>query len=63
MTRSPTVPRIYFSLRSPFSWISLHAIEATRPEVLQTSELLPYWDPAPKTVQALQAPGGDYHHN
>jgi hypothetical protein len=48
VTRSPTFPRIYFSLRSPFSWISLHAIEATRPEVLQTSELLPYWDPAPR---------------
>lgn len=41
MTRSPTVPRIYSSLRNPFSWISLQAIEATRPEVLQTSELLP----------------------
>jgi hypothetical protein len=56
------VPRIYFSLRSPFSWISLHAIEATRPEVLQTSELLQFWDPAPETLQALQALGGDYHH-
>ena len=62
MTRSPAVLRIYFSLRSPFSRISLHAIEATRPEVLQISELLPYWDPAPETLQALQVLGGDYHY-
>ena len=38
MTRLPTVPRIYSSLRGPFGWISLQAIEATRLEVLQTSE-------------------------
>ncbi|WP_412076468.1 DsbA family protein [Streptomyces xanthophaeus] len=62
MTRPPAKPRIYFSLRSPFSWISLQLIEKTRPEVLETSELLPYWDPAPETLEALKAQRGDYHY-
>ncbi len=62
MTRAPAIARVYFSMRSPFSWISLKAIEATRPDVLETSELLPFWDPAPETLDALRALGGDYHY-
>jgi len=56
------VPRIYFSLRSPFSWISLNILHANRPDVLTTCELLPYWDPAPETVDELETLGGTYHY-
>jgi 2-hydroxychromene-2-carboxylate isomerase len=62
MKRTPTTARIYFSLRSPFSWLSLRALEATRPDILHTSTLIPFWDPAPETLTALQDLGGRYHY-
>jgi 2-hydroxychromene-2-carboxylate isomerase len=62
VTRAAAAPRIYFSLRSPFSWISLNVLNATRPEVLTTCDLLPYWDPAPETLEALETLGGSYHY-
>jgi 2-hydroxychromene-2-carboxylate isomerase len=57
MTRRPATPRLYFSFRSPYSWLSMHRLLAEVPDLFERFELFPYWDPDPLTEQALAKRG------
>ncbi|MDI6099246.1 DsbA family protein [Actinoplanes sp. NEAU-A12] len=50
-------PRMYFSFRSPRSWLALRRFEETRPDLAATVRLVPNWDPKPWLRDALDARG------
>jgi 2-hydroxychromene-2-carboxylate isomerase len=50
-------PRIYFSFRSPFSWMAVHRLQTEVPDVMRRLEFVPYWDPDATTGQALADAG------
>lgn len=39
------LPTFYFSLRSPYSWLALHDLQQTEPDLLATLRLVPFWEP------------------
>lgn len=53
-------PRLYFNLRSPYSWLTLHDLETRYPEVLPSLEWRPYWEPDPATETRLIEAGGRF---
>jgi 2-hydroxychromene-2-carboxylate isomerase len=54
MTRRPARrPRLYFSFRSPYSWMAVHRLRQALPDAFQRIELMPYWDPDEQTTRAL----------
>lgn len=55
-------PRIYFSFRSPFSWLAVTALERELPGIHQLAEFVPYWDPDPLTEQALRNRGAEVRY-
>jgi 2-hydroxychromene-2-carboxylate isomerase len=55
-------PRIYFSFRSPYSWLSVHRLLAEIPDLFERVEMIPYWDPDPRTDAALRAAGAEFHY-
>lgn len=59
MSRPPRPPRLYFSFRSPYSWMSVHRLRATVPDLFERFELFPYWDPDPLTERALAERGAE----
>ncbi|WP_367127681.1 2-hydroxychromene-2-carboxylate isomerase [Saccharothrix sp. HUAS TT1] len=60
MARKP--PRLYFNLRSPFSWMSLRRLEERLPQAREIIEFVPYWDPDAETVRGLEERGAGYHY-
>ncbi|MYT29272.1 MULTISPECIES: DsbA family protein [unclassified Streptomyces] len=62
MSRRPDVPRIYFSFRSPFSWLALHQLRSQEPDILRRAEMIPYWDPDSRTERALKERGAAVHY-
>jgi 2-hydroxychromene-2-carboxylate isomerase len=57
MARTKRPPRWYFSLRSPYSWFAFREMSERFPDVLDTVEWIPYWDPNPETERLLAADG------
>jgi 2-hydroxychromene-2-carboxylate isomerase len=55
-------PRLYFSLRSPYSWLTLRRLRETVPEFSTAIDFVPYWDPDEKTSAALAERGGEFHY-
>jgi 2-hydroxychromene-2-carboxylate isomerase len=55
-------PRLYFSFRSPYSWMALHRIATARPDYAERILLVPYWDPDPTTAAALLARDAELHY-
>ncbi|HEY3259300.1 MAG TPA: DsbA family protein [Pseudonocardiaceae bacterium] len=55
-------PRLYFSLRSPYSWLTVHRLRAEVPGVLDAVDWFPYWDPDQQTSQGLELRGGEFHY-
>nr|AFV52182.1 isomerase [Streptoalloteichus sp. ATCC 53650] len=55
-------PRVYFSLRSPYSWLTVRRLRAEAPTCLDEVDWLPYWDPDPITLAALEERGGEFHY-
>jgi 2-hydroxychromene-2-carboxylate isomerase len=55
---APTPPRLYFSLRSPYSWLAVERLRHDVPDLFQRFELLPYWDPDPTMASELERRGG-----
>lgn len=56
-------PRLYFSFRSPYSWLALERLRREVPDILARVEPLPYWDPDVHTARALDERGAQpiYH--
>ena len=63
MTRRPTrPPRLYFSFRSPYSWLTVRRLLEELPEAPAAFDWLPYWDPDPLTAAALVERGAQFHY-
>jgi 2-hydroxychromene-2-carboxylate isomerase len=45
--------RLYFSFRSPFSWLMIERLRGLCPSMLQELELIPYWEPDVRTAAEL----------
>jgi 2-hydroxychromene-2-carboxylate isomerase len=53
--------RFVFGLRSPYAWLAWRLLQRHLPPAqLARIELLPYWDPAPATLAALEEGGGRF---
>jgi 2-hydroxychromene-2-carboxylate isomerase len=50
-------PRLYFSFRSPYSWLAVERLLQCVPALFDAFEVLPYWDPDANTERALAALG------
>ncbi|WP_216207111.1 2-hydroxychromene-2-carboxylate isomerase [Amycolatopsis aidingensis] len=53
-------PRMYFSLRSPYSWLALHDLHTRHADLLDVLEWRPAWDPDPESEALLIRAGGRY---
>jgi len=49
-----TRPKLYFSFRSPYSWMAIERMRRSRPDLFGRVDLYPYWDPDPVTEQAVK---------
>jgi 2-hydroxychromene-2-carboxylate isomerase len=47
-------PRLYFSFRSPFSWLLVHQLRRRVPDAHERIEFVPYWEPEPRMEAALR---------
>jgi 2-hydroxychromene-2-carboxylate isomerase len=55
-------PRVYFSFRSPFSWMALTALERELPGFTGLVDMIPYWDPDEHTEAALRERDAEVHY-
>lgn len=55
-------PRLYFSFRSPYSWLTVHRLRAEVPDAFDRIEWYPYWDPDPETERAITARDAEIHY-
>ena len=62
MRRAAQAPRVYFSFRSPFSWLAITRLRRDVPGFFERVELIPYWDPDGETDGALRARGAEFHY-
>jgi 2-hydroxychromene-2-carboxylate isomerase len=55
-------PRLYFSLRSPFSWMAVRQLEERLPNAQELIEYIPFFEPLPDTMTTLREQGGEFHY-
>lgn len=56
-------PRLYFSFRSPYSWMTVERLRRELPrEPHEVIEFVPFWDPDEKTAAALAERGAGFHY-
>lgn len=53
-------PKLYFSLRSPYSWMAIRRLRREIPDVFHQLDWLPYWEPDPRTTSELVERGVDF---
>lgn len=58
----PRAPRLYFSFRSPFSWLTIRQLSKLAPDELDELELIPFWDPDEETSVRLEQRGARFHY-
>ncbi|MBB5853020.1 2-hydroxychromene-2-carboxylate isomerase [Amycolatopsis umgeniensis] len=54
--------KLYFSLRSPYSWLAINRLRDEVPGALEQLVCLPYWDPDTVTGAGLDERGGEFHY-
>jgi 2-hydroxychromene-2-carboxylate isomerase len=55
-----TRPKLYFSFRSPYSWMAIERMRRSQPDLFAQVDLYPYWDPDPVTEQAVKDQGAEF---
>lgn len=61
MTRTPARgPRLYFNLRSPYSWLALHDLVTFHGELAESVDWRPCWEPDPLSEKLLAEAGGRF---
>ncbi|MER5944128.1 DsbA family protein [Streptomyces sp. NPDC001928] len=60
MAPAPRRPRIYFSFRSPYSWLAFHDLTTRRPHVVDALEWRPFWEPDAHSERLLAEAGGRF---
>ncbi|WP_340557476.1 2-hydroxychromene-2-carboxylate isomerase [Streptomyces sp. GSL17-111] len=58
--RRDRVPRWYFSLRSPYSWLAYRDLRTRYPDVLDRLEWRPFWEPDALSERLLTEAGGAF---
>lgn len=53
-------PRLYFNLRSPYSWLTLHDLTTRHPDLVDVLDWRPYWEPDAATAARLTEAGGRF---
>lgn len=56
-------PRLWFSFRSPYSWLAVRRLVARAPDLAGRVDWLPYWDPDARTASALEALNKGVHYH
>lgn len=62
MTRAKRPPKLYFSLRSPYSWLAVTRLRREVPAAFDQLECFPYWDPDERSNAELEQRGGEFHY-
>lgn len=63
MARRPLKPpRLYFSFRSPYSWLTVRRLRSSVPGMMNVFDVIPYWDPDDRTALGLDQVGGELHY-
>ncbi|OKK07795.1 hypothetical protein AMK26_01595 [Streptomyces sp. CB03234] len=52
-------PRLYFSLRSPYSWMAVDQLERRFPLATELIDYYPFWEPEQRLLQALRDRGAE----
>jgi len=60
--RKKKPPRLYFSLRSPFSWMAVRQLEERLPEAPDIIEYVPFFEPDASSSAALDEVGAKFHY-
>lgn len=55
-------PRLFFSFRSPYSWLTVHRLRARVPDAFEAIDWFPYWDPDERTDRGLRERGAEFHY-
>jgi 2-hydroxychromene-2-carboxylate isomerase len=55
-------PRLFFSFRSPYSWLTVHRLRAAVPDAVDRLDWYPYWDPDDRTSAGLAARQAELHY-
>ncbi|MFG2718610.1 2-hydroxychromene-2-carboxylate isomerase [Streptomyces sp. NPDC048416] len=55
-------PRLYFSLRSPFSWMAVRQLEERLPNAEELIEYVPFTEPDDISMAELESRGGEFHY-
>src|ERR1700722_19692507 len=55
-------PRVYFSFRSPYTWMALHRLMDAVPDAHDVLEFIPFWEPDPDTEKALAERDAAFHY-
>ncbi|NQE92682.1 2-hydroxychromene-2-carboxylate isomerase [Nocardia terpenica] len=55
-----TPPRVYFSFRSPYSWLSFHDLRRDHPELVRRLEWRPFWEPDERFTALLTDAGHEF---
>ncbi|WP_077801289.1 2-hydroxychromene-2-carboxylate isomerase [Streptomyces sp. JHA26] len=55
-------PRLYFSLRSPFSWMAVRRLEERLPNAEELIEYVPFTEPDDISMAELTRRGGEFHY-
>jgi len=55
-------PTLFFSLRSPFSWLLVERLLRLMPDAHERLDWVPYWEPDPRTARELEARGAVQHY-
>jgi 2-hydroxychromene-2-carboxylate isomerase len=55
-------PRLYFSFRSPYTWMTVERLLERVPDAHERIDFVPYWDPDPQTEQALHERSAGFHY-
>jgi 2-hydroxychromene-2-carboxylate isomerase len=53
-------PCLYFSLRSPYSWLVWQELASNHPQVLEALRWIPFWEPDEGTTALLSSAGASF---
>lgn len=54
--------RLFFSFRSPYSWMTVQRLRAAVPDAMSLIDFMPYWDPDDVTAAGLADRGARFHY-
>ncbi|MCG8914805.1 DsbA family protein [Actinokineospora sp. PR83] len=55
-------PKLYFSLRSPFSWMAVRRLLERVPDARELIDFIPFYEPDERSGALLAERGGEFHY-